>query len=95
VREIRRFWIRVQKEADLPDVRIHDLRHTYAAHAASSGVPLAIIGRILGHTQYQTTMRYAHLADAPVREAANQNAGAIGELLGRPDGTRPRLRVVS
>ena len=95
ITDLQRPWRRLRAAAGLDDVRIHDLRHTYAAHAASSGVPLAIIGRILGHTQYQTTMRYAHLADAPVREAANQNAGAIGELLGRPDGTRPRLRVVS
>ena len=61
VREIRRFWARVQKEADLPDVRIHDLRHTFASLLVSGGASLEMIGRLLGHSQMQTTQRYAHL----------------------------------
>ena len=67
VKEIRRFWISVQKEAKLPDVRIHDLRHTFASLLVSGGASLEMIGKLLGHTQMQTTQRYAHLMDSPLR----------------------------
>jgi len=67
VKEIRRFWINVQKEAKLPDVRIHDLRHTFASLLVSGGASLEMIGKLLGHTQMQTTQRYAHLMDSPLR----------------------------
>ncbi|MBT3361790.1 MAG: tyrosine-type recombinase/integrase [Rhodospirillales bacterium] len=68
---VNRFWREVRLAADLPDVRLHDLRHTFASHLVSSGVSLPIVGRLLGHTLPQTTQRYAHLADDPLREAAN------------------------
>ncbi|MGE5110635.1 MAG: tyrosine-type recombinase/integrase, partial [Acidobacteriaceae bacterium] len=55
-----------------PTVRIHDLRHNFASYLVSSGVSLPIIGRLLGHTQPQTTARYAHLQNDPLREAANK-----------------------
>jgi integrase len=55
-----------------PTVRVHDLRHNFASHLASNGVSLQVVGKLLGHTQASTTMRYAHLQDAPLREAANQ-----------------------
>jgi integrase len=55
-----------------PTVRVHDLRHNFASHLASNGVSLQVVGKLLGHTQAATTMRYAHLQDAPLREAANQ-----------------------
>ena len=67
---VNRFWREVRLAADIPNVRIHDLRHTFASHLVSSGVSLPIVGRLLGHTQPQTTQRYAHLADDPLREAA-------------------------
>ena len=57
-------------------VRIHDLRHTYASILASEGLSLPIIGALLGHTQAQTTSRYAHLLDDPLR-AATERVGAI------------------
>ena len=57
-------------------MRIHDLRHTYASHLVSSGFSLELVGKLLGHTQAATTMRYAHLADDPLREATNR-FGAI------------------
>jgi integrase len=84
VREIRRFWARVQKEADLPDVRIHDLRHTFASLLVSGGASLEMIGRLLGHSQMQTTQRYAHLMDSPLRAGVDTVASIL----------RPRPRLV-
>jgi len=63
--------------AGLPRFRLYDLRHTFAAMGAGGGLSLPIIGRLLGHTQARTTQRYAHLADDPVREAADKIASAI------------------
>lgn len=56
-------WRRIRDRAGLTNVRIHDLRHTYASNAVSSGMPIQMVGRLLGHTQIKTAMRYAHLAD--------------------------------
>jgi integrase len=60
-----------------PTLRIHDLRHTYASQLVSNGISLAVVGRLLGHTQPQTTWRYAHVADKAQRDATN----VFGELL--------------
>ena len=62
-----------------PTLRIHDLRHSYASILASSGFSLPIIGALLGHTQVQTTARYAHLLDDPLREAVNKAAKSINK----------------
>lgn len=70
LRELKRFWAQVFEAAGLSDYRIHDNRHTHASHLVSSGLSLTIVGRLLGHTNPTTTHRYAHLADAPLREAA-------------------------
>ena len=75
IQDIKKFWAEASLLANLPDVRIHDLRHTFASHLVSNGVSLPIVGRLLGHTQPQTTQRYAHLADDPLREAANVFGG--------------------
>jgi integrase len=72
LQDIKRFWAQICREAKLKTVRIHDLRHTFASHLVSSGMSLELVGRLLGHTQAATTMRYAHLADDPLREAANR-----------------------
>lgn len=72
LQDIKTFWNSVRNEAGIPDCRIHDLRHTFASHLVSSGVSLPIVGRLLGHRDAQTTQRYAHLADDPLREAANK-----------------------
>jgi len=71
VKEIRRFWMAIQREAQLPEVRIHDLRHTFASLLVSGGASLEMIGKLLGHTQMQTTQRYAHLMDSPLRDGVN------------------------
>lgn len=59
-------------------------------------MPIQMVGRLLGHTQLQTTLRYAHLADEPVRRAAEENAGLLGAALGlgRATGQVMRLRLV-
>ena len=84
VKEIRRFWIGIQSEAKLPDVRIHDLRHTFASLLVSGGASLEMIGKLLGHTQMQTTQRYAHLMDSPLRDGVN----AVASIF------RPRPQLV-
>ncbi len=81
--EIRHPWKRIQKRAGLSAVRLHDLRHTYASNALANGVPLEVVGKLLGHTQYQTTLRYAHLADGHLRDAAAHVAHGIGDALTR------------
>jgi integrase len=65
-------WEFVRKEANLKDARVYDLRHTFASVGAGGGLSLPIIGKLLGHTQSRTTQRYAHLADDPLREAAEK-----------------------
>jgi len=66
-------WTHVRKETGLgTDARLYDLRHTFASVGAGGGLSLPIIGRLLGHTQPRTTQRYAHLADDPLREAAEK-----------------------
>ena len=78
--DIKKFWARVLKEANLTDLRIHDLRHTYASHLVSSGLSLSIVGKLLGHTQAATTQRYAHLADQALRDATNVFGNKIASL---------------
>lgn len=63
--DVKRFWNSVLADAVIEDYRRHDNRHTYASQLVSSGLSLEIVGRLLGHSQPQTTQRYAHLADTP------------------------------
>jgi integrase len=71
----------VELPPGLTTVRIHDLRHGFASTAASAGMALPIIGKLLGHSQAQTTQRYAHLAADPLKAAAATVAGKIAEAL--------------
>ena len=75
-------------------MRIHDLRHTYASMAVSGGMPIQMVGRLLGHSQLHKTMRYAHLADDPVLEAVQQNANQLSVLISSPNVRETRLRLV-
>ena len=75
--DLQKPWRRVRKAARLEDVRIHDLRHTFASEAVMGGESLPMVGRILGHTQAQTTARYAHLADDPLQRASERVASSI------------------
>ncbi|MEM6311953.1 MAG: site-specific integrase [Pseudomonadota bacterium] len=70
-KDLKRFWRAVTTSAGLKDYRIHDNRHTHASHLVSSGLSLPVVGRLLGHTNPATTQRYAHLADDPLRQAAD------------------------
>ena len=72
------FWQRVRGEAGLRDVRLHDLRHSYATFALRHGESVLAIGRLLGHANPETTLRYTHLADSMVREAV-EVVGAVLE----------------
>jgi len=80
--DLQPFWQRVRARAGLKNVRIHDLRHTFASTAVASGQGLPMIGKLLGHTQVQTTARYAHLAAEPVRIAADAVAYNLRQSLG-------------
>ncbi|KJZ21455.1 tyrosine-type recombinase/integrase [Tritonibacter mobilis] len=74
-------WKLICEEAELENIRIHDLRHTAASIAVGQGVALPIIGRLLGHTQTQTTARYAHVDADPALKAANVIGQAIGAAI--------------
>lgn len=82
---MKRFWDDVREKAELTDVRIHDLRHTFASLLVSGGMSLPMIGKLLGHSQVQTTQRYAHLFDDRLRAGLNE----VGDML------RPKLRLAS
>ena len=74
---LQKSWRRIRKKAGLDDLRIHDLRHTFASQAVMNGTPLAMVSKLLGHKKITTTMRYAHLADSELLEASE----GIGDLL--------------
>ena len=82
--DIKGFWSRVRVKAGIADVNIHDLRHTYASILVSSGLSLPIIGALLGHTQTQTTARYSHLFDHPLREATERVSAVVSLDQRRP-----------
>ena len=75
-------WYRLRAHADLEDVRIHDLRHSYASRALAAGESLSMIGKLLGHADIQSTARYAHLARETERLSAARVGGSIGADIG-------------
>ena len=84
LRNIDRSWCKVRARAGLKDVRLHDLRHSFASRALALGESLPMIGKLLGHTRVQTTAKYAHLAEDSVKESAQRIAASIAEdILGR------------
>jgi integrase len=76
-----KIWRRVRKSAGLEDVRIHDLRHSFASVAVAGGASLPIIGALLGHKDTAATQRYAHLSADPLRAASQAVADAIAQAL--------------
>jgi integrase len=86
---IQKVWNRIRTEAGIPDVRLHDLRHSFASVSAAGGDSLLVIGRLLGHANPATTQRYAHLADDPLKLAADKTSGRIAAMM-RGDGSSHR-----
>lgn len=74
-------WRRVRNQANLPDVRIHDLRHSFASMAVRNGVDLYTLGKTLGHKNPSTTQRYAHLSDEHMKKAAAKMDDAFGRAV--------------
>ncbi len=79
ITDIGNLWSKLRDEAGLPGVSIHDLRHSFASHAAAHSETLPMIGKLLGHTEVRTTTQYARLDDGHVIEAAQR----IGDLIER------------
>ena len=75
---LKYYWYSIRAQAGAQDVRLHDLRHSYASRALALGESLPTIGRLLGHTKVATTARYAHL----MRDAAKAAAARVGDSIG-------------
>ena len=84
VTDLQSVWERIRKAAELADVRLHDLRHSFASVGAATGDSMLIIGALLGHSSPKTTARYTHLADHPLKSAADRISDAIAQYLGDP-----------
>ena len=82
-------WTKIRNRAALPDMRLHDLRHSFASVAIRDSISLMVIGKLLGHALAETTTRYAHLSDEIVADAAERVSGSIV----RPEGSNPCLYI--
>ncbi len=79
---LKKVWLQMREQAGLDDVRLHDLRHSYASIAVAGGASLFIVGKVLGHNDPATTKRYAHIARSPIKIAADEISLEIsGHLL--------------
>ncbi|MXW55985.1 MAG: site-specific integrase [Gammaproteobacteria bacterium] len=74
-------WRKVRREARIDDVRLHDLRHTFASHAVMRGVPLPVLSHLLGHSRDRMTLRYAHVGDREAEDAAERIGAQVAALL--------------
>ena len=91
---VEKVWRKARVAAGFPDLRLHDLRHSFASVGLARGDALPVIGAILGHADVKTTSRYAHLADDPVRAAADGIAVEVANALAnRPAGRDNVLRL--
>jgi integrase len=78
---VDKVWRKARRCAGFPQMRLHDLRHSYASMGLAAGDALPVIGALLGHSDVKTTARYAHLADDPVKAAANRISGFIATAM--------------
>jgi integrase len=85
--DLKRPWKRITMYAGLPDLRLHDLRHSFASVGVASGMGLPIVGKLLGHASPSTTARYAHIAEDASRRALNTIESTIAAGIGLPVGT--------
>lgn len=90
--DLNRPWRQVRAFAGLEDLRIHDLRHSFASVAVAAGSSLPLIGKLLGHANPDTTARYAHLSADPVREAADRTAASIAAAMAGDSATIVQLK---
>ena len=88
---LQKVWERVRAKADLEDVRLHDLRHSFASIGAASGMGLPIIGALLGHRKSSTTERYAHLAADPLKQAADKIANELAAAMDAPESESAKI----
>jgi len=79
-------WERIRRRANLEDLRLHDLRHSFASVAVSRGDSLYLVGKVLGHQQARTTERYAHLSNDPLRAVADRTSSQIAAAMKAGDG---------
>lgn len=79
--DLNKPWRAVRRHAGLEDVRLHDLRHSFASVGASAGMGLPIVGALLGHKQAATTERYAHLDASPLRQASDEIGAKIAKAM--------------
>jgi len=81
LQDLKRLWYAVRHAAGLPELRLHDLRHSYASVSAAGGDSLLVTRALLGHRNIATTQRYAHLSDDPVKAAADRTSAALAAWL--------------
>lgn len=79
--DLKKPWEAIRSRAGLNDVRLHDLRHTFASVGAGAGLGLPVLAKLLGHSQVKTTAKYAHLADDPIRRASQLISDEIDSAL--------------
>jgi integrase len=72
-------WDKARKAAGLPDVRVHDMRHSFASWLVEAGFSIYIVSKALGHASSRTSERYAHVSDTTLRNASNAAANLIGD----------------
>ena len=74
-------WYSVRREANIEDVRLHDLRHNLASHAVMNDVPVPVVSRLLGHSSVRMTLRYAHLADKDIGATAERIGASMARAM--------------
>jgi integrase len=82
--DLKRPWEAIRQRAGLRPIRLHDLRHSFAATGAASNLGLPVIGKLLGHKRAETTSRYAHIAADPLKIAADIIAAQLAAKMGEP-----------